>query len=384
MGNYAALMRNRAVRDILVLGFVIRVPIWACNIAITLHVVNHLHRSYTQAGAVTMASALALALSNPWRGRLVDRIGVRRAIAPSLVVTAIAWGVAPWVGYWPMLALVVLAGLFAVPTFAIVRAVLISNVSDQQRRAALAIDSVVTEASYMIGPILGVVAATYLPTTWALLLCQAASVAAASLLWLANPSVSGEAVAEEVEHQPAARSWVTPQVGLILIATAAATVILTSEELGAVAAMRTMGHPGSLGWELALWGAGSAIGGLTYGVLHRHPPTGVLLALLGATTALVAVSPNMTWFTVLLFLSGVFCAPTITATVDDLSRLVPRTVRSEAMGWHGAALTLGSAVGAPLVGRVMDAHGWAHGFLYGGVAGLLVALLTLSVVARRA
>ncbi|MGZ4451352.1 MAG: MFS transporter [Nocardioides sp.] len=382
LGNYAALMRNPTVRNILVLGFVIRVPIWACNIAITLHVVNHLHRSYTQAGAVTMASALALALSNPWRGRLVDRIGVRRAIAPSLVVTALAWGVAPWVGYWPMLVLVVVAGLFAVPTFAIVRAVLISSVSDQQRTSALAIDSVVTEASYMVGPILGVMAATYLPTTWALLLCQAASVAAAALLWLNNPSVSGDAIAEEEAQHAPVRSWLTPQVGLILVASAAATLILTSEELGSVAAMRSMGHSGWLGWELALWGGGSAIGGLTYGVLHRHPPTGVLLALLGATTALVAVAPNTTWFTVLLFLSGVFCAPTITATADDLSRLVPRAVRSESMGWHGAALTLGSAVGAPIVGWVMDEGGWARGFLAGGLAGLAIALLSLGAVAR--
>lgn len=384
LSTYAALTRNQTVRRILVLGFVIRVPIWACNIAITLHVVTHLHRSYAEAGVVGMASALAFALGSPWRGRLVDRLGLRRALAPSLVVNAVCWGLAPWVGYWPMLALVVLAGLFAVPTFAVVRSVLISHVSDEQRTAALAIDSVVTEASYMVGPILGVIAATYLPTSWALLLCQAASVAAGVLLWLANPSMHGESGGPDPDrvHVPA-RVWVTPKVLLILFATMVSTIILTSEELGAVAAMRSMDHTTSLGWELALWGAGSAVGGLTYGMLHRHPPTGVLLALLGGTTALVAIAPNMAWFTVLLFLSGLFCAPTITATVDDLSRLVPRAVRAESMGWHGAALTLGSAVGAPIVGQVMDSGGWAHGFLAGGLAGLAIALLTLGVVARR-
>lgn len=386
LSTYAALTRNSTVRAILVLGFVIRVPIWACNIAITLHVVTHLHRSYAQAGVIGMASALALAISSPWRGRLVDRLGLRRAIAPSLIVNAVCWGIAPWVGYWPMLVLVAIAGLFSVPTFAVVRAVLISNVSDQQRTAALSIDAVVTEASYMVGPILGVVAATYLPTTWALLLCQAASVSAGVLLWLANPSMHGEDGEETRDpdriHVPP-RAWVTPKVLLILFATAVSTIILTSEELGAVAAMRSMGHTSALGWELALWGAGSAVGGLTYGILRTHPSTGVLLALLGGTTALVALAPNMAWFTVLLFLSGVFCAPTITATVDDLSRLVPRAVRNESMGWHGAALTLGSAVGAPIVGRVMDAGGWAHGFLVGGLAGLAIALLTLAVVARR-
>jgi predicted MFS family arabinose efflux permease len=62
---------------------------------------------------------------------------------------------------------------------------------------------------------------------------------------------------------------------------------------------------------------------------------------------------------------------------------VPRAVRNESMGWHGAALTLGSAVGAPVVGRVMDAGGWAHGYVVGGLAGLVIALLTLAVVARR-
>ena len=383
LATYAALTRNPTVRRILVLGFVIRVPIFACNIAITLHVVNHMHRSYAQAGMVAMASALAFAVGSPWRGRVVDRLGLRQALAPSLLVNAVCWGLAPWVGYWSMLVLVVIAGLFAVPTFAVVRAVLISNVSDEQRRAALAIDSVVTEASYMVGPILGVVAATYLPTSLALLLCQAASVAAGALLWIADPPVHGAEGKQDPSGHLPARAWVSPRVLIVLFATAVSTVILTSEELGSVAAMRSLHHPGALGWQLALWGAASAIGGLSYGMLRRHPPAGFLLAGLGASTALVAVAPNLLWFTVLLFVSGIFCAPTITATVDDLSRAVPRSVRGEAMGLHGAALTLGSAIGAPMVGLVMDDAGWARGFLYGGLAGLAIAVVMLGVVRGR-
>ena len=50
------------VRRVLVLGFVIRVPLWAVNVAITLHVVTHLHRSYAEAGVVSMVAAGALAL----------------------------------------------------------------------------------------------------------------------------------------------------------------------------------------------------------------------------------------------------------------------------------------------------------------------------------
>ena len=170
---------------------------------------------------------------------------------------------------------------------------------------------------------------------------------------------------------------------MILLVSLTATVILTSEDLGSVAAMRHLHHPGSLGWVLALWGLGSAIGGVVYGAMHRHPSAALLLVLLAVTTALVAVAPNETWFVVLLFVSGLFCAPTITATVDDLSRTVPEVVRNEAMGWHGSALTLGSALGAPAIGQAIDSGGWSHGFLYGGLAGLVIALAALTVTSRR-
>jgi MFS family permease len=383
--TYADLFRNPVVRRILVLGLFVRIPIWAAGVVLTLHVVGHLDRSYTQAGVVEMVYSLALAISGPWRGRRLDRIGLRAALLPSLVVLAVCWSIAPWVGYWALLAIVAVAGLFMMPIFSIVRQVLIGAVPDSQRTAVLSIDSVVVEFSFMIGPVLGVFGAVYLPTPIALFAFQLLAVAGGILLWVDNPPLRHE-VADSTAAKPRVRDWLSAGVVAILAISVTATIILTGEDLGAVAAMRHMHHTSSIGWVLALWGLGSAVGGVVYGALHRHPPAGVLLVLLAASTALVAVTDGRLAFTLVLFVSGVFCAPTITATIDDLSRAVPVAVRGEAMGWHGSALTFGGAVGAPLIGWAIDHGGWQHGFELAGFLGLAMALAGLAVqsVRRRA
>ena len=380
--TYRELARNRRVLSIEALGFVIRVPMWATNIVIPLHVVTHLHHSYAAAGVVTTVVAVALAISNPWRGRQLDRVGLRRAVAPSLVVGAACWGVAPWLGYWPLLGLAFLANLFVVPSFSIVRQVLIGAVGAEQRTTALALDSVMTEVSYMVGPVLGVLAATYLPTPVALLIFQAATLFATLLLWISNPPLRHEDDVLEGEKPPR-REWVTPGVLAVLLVAMTAVFILTSEELSSVAAMRAMHHTSSLGWVLALWGAGSAVGGVVYGAMRKHPPAAVLLVPLAATTIVVALAPDRAVYALLLFVSGIFCAPVITGTVSDISRLVPAIVRGEAMGWQGSAMTVGSAVGAPLVGIAIDGGGWQAGFLVGGVTGFVIAILGLVVQRRR-
>jgi len=381
--TYADLARIPAVRRVLVLGLLIRIPLWAANIVLTLHVVQHLDRSYTQAGLLEMVYSLALAISGPWRGRRLDRVGLRAALVPSLVVMTACWLVAPWVGYWALVGFVALAGLFMFPVFSIVRQVLIGAVPDHQRTAVLSVDSVVVEFSFMIGPVLGVLAAVYLPTPVALLICQLATVAGGFALWWVNPSLGVDSADTEAGASVKVRDWLTPAVVAILVVSATAVVILTGEDLGIVAAMRSMGHTSSIGWVLALWGLGSAIGGIVYGALHQHPPAGVLLALLAGSTAVVAASGNEVVFVLLLFVSGLFCAPTITATIDDLSRAVPAGVRGEAMGWHGSALTLGGAIGAPVVGAAIDHGGWEGGFELAGALGLGSAVLGLLVAARR-
>ncbi len=379
---YREVLRLRAARLTLLLGLAIRIPMWAGAVVMTLHVVAHLDRSYAAAGLVTAAATVAAAVSGPWRGRLLDRVGLRRTVLPSLVLLAACWSVAPFVGYWLLLPLAAVGGLFVVPTFSIIRQVLIAAVDDERRKSALVLDSVAVEISYMIGPALGVLAATYWSTPWALFACEMASVAGGLALWVVNPPLVA-ADAEPVGARVTSRTWVRPIVLAVLAAGAASTIVLTGTDVGVVAALRNMGHQTSIGWVLALWGLGSAVGGLVYGAVHRPISAFALLALLSATTLPVVIATNRLALVGLLFVAGMFCAPTITATVDHLSRVVPAAVRGEAMGWHGSALTGGSALGAPLAGVAIDQSGWRGGFVVTALAGLAIAAACLLAAGQR-
>jgi MFS family permease len=381
---YRRLIGRRSVRQVVLLGLVVRIPLWAGNVILTLHVVTHLHRSYAAAGALTGVATVALAISAPWRGRLLDRAGLRRAVTPSLAVLAVCWSVAPFVGYLPLLLLVAGAGLFVVPSFSIVRQALISAVDASERKTALAVDSVAIEISFMIGPALGVLLATWWPTSWALFACEFSSIAGGLLIWIVNPPLRpAEAEPVAAGAPTGVRSWMTVEVASVLAMAAAATVVLTGTDVGVVAALRHMHHQSWIGWVLSGWGLGSAVGGFVYGALHRSIPVAVLLGLLAGTTLPVAAAREPISLAVLLLVAGVFCAPTITATLDTLSRLVPERVRGEALGWHGSAMTAGTAAGAPIAGVAIDRGGWPVGFALPAVLGLVAAGAGAAALRRR-
>ncbi|GAA2742233.1 MFS transporter [Terrabacter aerolatus] len=399
LGAYRPVLANRDTRSALVLGFLIRVPMWAGAVILTLHVVSSLGRSYGEAGLVTAASTVAVAVSGPWRGRLLDRIGLRRTVGPSLVVQAVCWSIAPWVGYAPLIGFAALAGLFVVPTFSILRQVIIRSVPTEQRRTALSLDSSATELSFMAGPAIGVWLATSWDTGWALLVCELTSVAAGFVLWLVNPRLTSdtdavgeqvaldgvgeagraEAVAGAVEPDDAPparaiRGFITVPVAAVYLAAACSTLVLSGTDVSIVAALRSFQATGSIGWVLALWGAGSLVGGLLYGAWHRSFSVFWLLGGLAATTAPVALAVGVPSFAVLITVSGFLCAPTITATVEQLSRQVPERFRGEMMGWHGSAMTAGSAVGAPVAGFAIDHGGWPWGFVVVSALGVVIAV----------
>jgi len=382
LAPYGRLLRLPGVLPLVLVSFVARIPHAMTGVVLTLHVVGPLGLGYARAGLVAAAMTVGVAIGSPWRGRRVDRLGLRRALLPSVVVESAVWIVAPRLGYEALVVAAVVAGAFLVPVFSVVRQSLAVLVPAEQQRTAYALDSVGTEMTFMLAPTVGVLVATQVSTTAALTVVGVSTVVAGLLLlWFDPPtrstSTGGPAGAADA---PRVR-LLTPGLLVVLAAASAAALVLNGTDVGVVAALRGWGHESAVGWMIALWCLGSVVGGLVYGGGRRELHPLVLVALLGAATVPAALAQTQAQLAVAVVVAGLPCAATLSAINASLVRQVPEHRRGEVMGWSGTANTVGAALGAPVVGAVIDGFGPWSGFAAAGGVGLVLAVLGLAVLA---
>lgn len=349
----------------------------AAPLVLTLHVVDELGATYAQAGIIAAASTIGAAVGAPWRGRLIDRMGLRRAIVPSCVAVVILYPLATIATYVWLIPLAFLMGLFLIPIFSIVRLSLSVLVEEDQRRTAFSADSVVAEASFIIGPAIGAVIVTTVgggPALIAIGLCE--GIAGIIFLWLNPPTKS--TITLDVDPADDVKKWMSAPIGFLFLISAGATIALMATDLGIVAQLRELDEVSSVWIGYGMWGLASLVGGLVYGSLHTSiRPTYLLLAL-GLTTIPIGLASQVWSLGLWVIPAGLLCAPTITAAGEWIAKLVPERRRGEAMGWQGTAFTLGGATSAPLVGSAIDGVGAWGGFALGGIIASVIAVISLS------
>jgi MFS family permease len=373
--DYRSVLAVPGVRSLSVLGVLARIPHAATSVVATVHVVQVLGRGYGAAGLVVAAWTAGLAVGAPWRGRAVDRVGLRRALAPSLVAEAVLWSAAPWLPFPALLMVVVAAGALALPVFTVVRLALSVMVPPGRRRTAFAVDAVGVEASFILGPALGVLVATQVSSRVAMIGLGAVAAATGIGLMILDPPTVVRAGGARPD--PSARARVPASAGMLAVlgASAGATVVLAGTDVSIIASLRATGDLAWTGLVTAVWAAASLLGGLWYGVLRRSVPPLPLLLGLGLLTMPVGLASGPAALALAMLAAGFLCAPVITATAEVVTEMVPDRVRGEAMGWHGSALTAGTAVGAPLAGVWIDRVSVAAGFVVVGGCGAALALV---------
>ncbi|KQR03981.1 MFS transporter [Arthrobacter sp. Leaf141] len=424
---YRELLAVQAIRRLLLVGMIARIPHSAAGVLLTLHIVLTLDQGYAAAGAAAAVMTIGIAVGAPWRGRRVDTVGLRKALIPSVVSEAVIWTVVPHVSYQWLLPLVFVGGLLTLPIFSVVRQSLGILAEGDQRRTAFALDAITTELVFMIGPAAGAIIATSGHTVAGLTVVGlATSFAGLFLMWFNPPTRSPaqtadaegersrderhaaeaavvaaapahlqEAAAELVPAgapAPGIRgrvahnfAWFTATVAALFAVAAGTGMVLSGTDVGIVAALEGGGHQGEIGIVFLFWCAASVVGGLIYGAMHR--PVSPILLLLGMAAFTIPMGfAHDTWTLALVsLLPGLLCAPVLSSASEKVADLVSEERRGEAMGWYGSALTGGVALGAPLAGVFIDGVGPSGGFFAVGTAGVLLCLvgLVLQQVRRR-
>lgn len=383
---YLRVLRLPDVAVSLALMFLMRLPMTATGITLTLHVVSGLGRGYGAAGFVGTATMAGTALASPVLGRMIDRHGLRPVVGVCGVVSCVFWLSAPHLPYWVLVAAALPAGALVVPASSISRQVLTAIVPAPLRRTAYSLDTVSLEATFMVGPALGILVSTQLSASAALTGIGVAFGISSAALYAFNPPIrTAEEIALPRGNRPTIRSWLSAPLVATLLVAAGALFVLIGTELAALATLRAGGEVAWTGVVIAVMCVASLVGGLVHGAVRRSLSQRTLMVAL-AVLVIPVVFVDGPWWVLALALvpTNLACAPTLAATTESVSTLAPHAVRGEAMGLQDSATRLGLALGSPAVGFVIDhtAPGW--GFVAAGAGGLLFAATGLLVLRRGA
>jgi MFS family permease len=370
------------VRRLLVLSLVARLPLTMLSLALLVHA-RALTGSFAAAGLVAGVYAAAVGVGGPLLGALVDRRGQAPVLLASAVAAAgllAAVAVAP-VGT-PLPALLALAagiGLASPPVGACLRTLLPALLDDAAAvRRAYALEATASELTWVIGPPLAL---------------------AAAALWSTGAALAGAGLVLVVATtafalQPASRRWQprprdgrrggvalrTSALRRLVTMLAAVGVLFGAVEVGVTAAAAGLSGTGAAAPLLALWGAGSLLGGLLATRLGGGPRgAGGLAALLVALAlghlALVPVAGSLAGIGVVLLLAGAAIAPTYSTVYAMVGDAAPAGTATEAFAWLGTAVSVGAALGAAAAGSACAHVGPAAAFALAGAAGLVAVLL---------
>lgn len=390
--RYRALLTAPGVTNLLSASLIGRLPVGMAMLMFVL-VVHDGTGSYPLAGIAAAVNAAATAFTAPPLGRLSDRghaalVLAVTGVAEAASLVALVVGLKIGLSGGLIVAIAAVTGMVNPPIAAVTRVVLPRLApDDESRRTAFALDALLIELSFVVGPALvGVVAAIWNGFAVALLAAALNLVGAFGLA--ATRSVRHGYVVDLPEfHESRWRRMVGP-----LTSRGLRTVMMTSVlwaaafgvlEIAIPAYTTARGVPQLGGLLFAVWSGGSIVGGLWYGGRDFKTPLGrlylVFMALNVVGFGAIVFAGGMWTLGALLFAAGLVISPTTAVEGALVTSLVPRGMATEAFTWSGTAIYLGFALGSALASVVLSESLGSAGALTS--AALLAFALSLASVA---
>ncbi|HVB27664.1 MAG TPA: MFS transporter, partial [Mycobacteriales bacterium] len=356
LARYREVLREPAVGWLLGSSLIGRLPTGMTALAVVLAVTAGTG-SYARAGLVSGTFVAGSGLAGPALGRAVDRVGRRRILLTCAAIFAVGLvGLALVVNepLWLTLPVAFACGLAQPPLAVAVRSLWPELLEGPRLATMYALEATLQELVFIVGPALVAVLAAALGARITL--------GATGLLTVVG--VAALVVSPAVRHRPgsspavrglgAMRSKVLRRLalsGLFLIGAFAMT------EVAVVAFVSGRHATAGAGVVLAVWSAGSLLGGLLFGAAgeayRTRPVAGMLLAV-AASLGVLAVAPGRFVLAVLLLAGGTTIAPAIArlnARVGEVG------AGAEAFGWMTTGFLCGASAGSGLGGALVDTVG---------------------------
>ena len=372
MRRYLEVLRVPHVAALVGATLLARFPIGINALAVILYL-RERTGSFAVAGVVAGSLAAGSGVGAPVQGRLVDRFGQRRVLPPLALVHAAALGaLVAFTELGAATAALVLCGAlagFAIPpTSSVLRSMWPSLLADRPHllQPAFALDSVLIELIFILGPLLtGLLTAVLAPQV--ALIVSAASVIAGTLLFTALPPSRDWRPERDAGGAGPWGALSSAGVRSMVYISLPAGVGIGICEVAIPAFSDAIGSKELAGVLLAVWSAGSAAGGLIYGSLSRRPPLDrvhqAVAVLLALSLLPMAAASSFAVMLLLVIPAGAFIAPLLATRNELIGRVAPPGARTEAYTWPVTAFVGGISIGSAVAGLIVEGPGHRTAFL---------------------
>jgi len=380
--SYRELFNAPGTTGFALAGLLARMPVSMTGIGL-ITMLSQLRGGYGLAGAVAATFALATAVFAPQVSRRVDRYGQGRVLPVAAAISAAAMlGLllctrlqAP---AWTLFVFAALAG--CMPSMSAMARARWTQVyrGKPQLRTAYALESVLDEVCFIVGPPLSVgLSVAVFPEAGplvALLLLAIGVTAFVAQRTTESPVHARHATdGESVMRSASIRALV---VLLMAMGAIAATVDVVS-----VAFAAQQGQPAAASIVLSVYAVSSCLAGLVFGTLRLSIPLPRLFLFAGLATAVTTLplllASDILGLSLVVLVAGVFFSPTMIVAMTLVETIVPGARLTEGLTWLITGLGIGVALGAAVSGWVVDAFGARAGFSVALAAGLVVLGMAL-------
>ncbi|GAB3308823.1 MFS transporter [Epidermidibacterium keratini] len=385
LGPYRDVLRTPRTVPMELFGFIGRLPLSMVGLgSVFLVVGNYPGNSYGLGGTVAAFGAIATAIMGPILGRLADRYGQRKVLIP--VVITFGAGAALFIvavqnhaPAWVLFAAAAVAGGSIPPVGSMLRARWSYLLEGSQRLpTALAMESVLDELVFIIGPVL----VTFLSTTGHATLGMAVAATLAvigSLLFSTQTATEPPPGRDEIPR--GTRSAIRiPGLMILCIVGLSMGAVLGTFELVLVAFAKEQGESSMAGVLIAALAIGSMAAGLIWGTIDWLAPLNrrllLILSALTLATLPTLVIPGIWMMAIFVAICGMAVSPSLITTFTICELIVPREQTNEGFTWIGTTIALGVALGTSTSGIVVDKFSPNLAF---GVATLAAGLAALAV-----